>query len=314
VDENIMTKRILVTGGTGMVGSALRELLPEAIYLSSKDGDLRDQKITNDIFEKLQPEIVIHLAGKVGGVKANLTYLGDFFYDNIMINTNVLEACKKFKVEKALSMLSTCVYPDDTTYPLMEEQIHNGMPHHTNYAYACAKRMLDIQSRAYRDQYGSNFITVIPNNLFGINDNFDLDNSHVLPAIIRKIYEGKRFNKDVVLWGDGTPLREFTYSCDMAKIILFLIKEYDDREPINVGNTKEYSIKEVAEIIASIYDYKEPIIWDTLKPPGQFRKPSSNEKLLELGWSSDNYTDIHISLKKVCDWFAKEYKHTRGVK
>lgn len=309
-----MTKRILVTGGTGMVGSALREVLPEAIYLSSKDGDLRDQKITNDIFKKLQPEIVIHLAGKVGGVKANLTYLGDFFYDNIMINTNVLEACKKFKVEKALSMLSTCVYPDDTTYPLMEEQIHNGMPHHTNYAYACAKRMLDIQSRAYRDQYGSNFITVIPNNLFGINDNFDLDNSHVLPAIIRKIYEGKRFNKDVVLWGDGTPLREFTYSCDMAKIILFLMKEYDDREPINVGNTKEYSIKEVAEIIASIYDYKEPIIWDTLKPPGQFRKPSSNEKLLELGWSSDNYTDIHISLKKVCDWFAKEYKHTRGVK
>ncbi len=309
-----MTKRILVTGGTGMVGSALREVLPEAIYLSSKDGDLRDQKITNDIFEKLQPEIVIHLAGKVGGVKANLTYLGDFFYDNIMINTNVLEACKRFKVEKALSMLSTCVYPDDTTYPLMEEQIHNGMPHHTNYAYACAKRMLDIQSRAYRDQYGSNFITVIPNNLFGINDNFDLDNSHVLPAIIRKIYEGKRFNKDVVLWGDGTPLREFTYSCDMAKIILFLMKEYDDREPINVGNTKEYSIKEVAEIIASIYDYKEPIIWDTLKPPGQFRKPSSNEKLLELGWSSDNYTDIHISLKKVCDWFAKEYKHTRGVK
>jgi GDP-L-fucose synthase len=314
VDKNIMTKRILVTGGTGMVGSALREVLPEAIYLSSKDGDLRDQKITNDIFEKLQPEIVIHLAGKVGGVKANLTYLGDFFYDNIMINTNVLEACKKFKVEKALSMLSTCVYPDDTTYPLMEEQIHNGMPHHTNYAYACAKRMLDIQSRAYRDQYGSNFITVIPNNLFGMNDNFDLDNSHVLPAIIRKIYEGKRFNKDVVLWGDGTPLREFTYSCDMAKIILFLMKEYDDREPINVGNTKEYSIKEVAEIIASIYDYKEPIIWDTLKPPGQFRKPSSNEKLLELGWSSDNYTDIHISLKKVCDWFAKEYKHTRGVK
>lgn len=309
-----MTKRILVTGGTGMVGSALREVLPEAIYLSSKDGDLRDQKITNDIFEKLQPEIVIHLAGKVGGVKANLTYLGDFFYDNIMINTNVLEACKKFKVKKVLSMLSTCVYPDDTTYPLMEEQIHNGMPHHTNYAYACAKRMLDIQSRAYRDQYGSNFITVIPNNLFGINDNFDLDNSHVLPAIIRKIYEGKRFNKDVVLWGDGTPLREFTYSCDMAKIILFLMKEYDDREPINVGNTKEYSIKEVAEIIASIYNYKEPIIWDTLKPPGQFRKPSSNEKLLELGWSSDNYTDIHISLKKVCDWFAKEYKHTRGVK
>ena len=231
-----------------------------------------------------------------------------------MINTNVLEACKKFKVEKVLSMLSTCVYPDDTTYPLVEEQIHNGMPHHTNYAYACAKRMLDIQSRAYRDQYGCNFITVIPNNLFGINDNFDLDNSHVLPAIIRKIYEGKRFNKDVVLWGDGTPLREFTYSCDMAKLILFLMKEYNDREPINVGNTKEYSIKEVAEMIASIYDYRDPIIWDTSKPPGQFRKPSSNEKLLELGWSQDDYADTHISLKKVCDWFAKEYKHTRGVK
>tara|TARA_R110000824_G_scaffold331078_1_gene517841 strand:+ start:18319 stop:19248 length:930 start_codon:yes stop_codon:yes gene_type:complete len=309
-----MTKRILVTGGSGMVGYALREMLPEAVYLSSKDGDLRDQKITNDIFERYQPEIVIHMAGKVGGVKANMTYLGDFFYDNIMINTNVLEACRKFKIEKVLSMLSTCVYPDETTYPLVEEQIHNGMPHHTNYAYACAKRMLDIQSRAYRDQHGCNFITVIPNNLFGINDNFDLENSHVLPAIIRKIYEGKKFNKEVVLWGDGTPLREFTYSSDMAKLILFLIENYDEPEPINVGNTKEYSIKEVAEIIASIYDYRDTIVWDTSKPPGQFRKPSSNKKLLDLGWSQKNYTDLYIALEKVCKWFEKEYKYTRGVR
>ena len=163
----------------------------------------------------------------MGGLKANLNNLGSFYYENIIINSNVLEASRKFNVKKVVSLLSTCVYPDKITYPLTEEQIHNGKPHDSNYGYAYAKRMLDVQSQAYRDQYGCNFITAIPNNLFGENDNFDLENSHLIPAIIRKVHEAKMNNSDIILWGDGSPLREFTYSKDLAKIILFLLNNYD---------------------------------------------------------------------------------------
>ena len=309
-----MLKSVLVTGGTGMLGNALQDVLPSAKYLSSKDGDLRDRRQTEAIFEKYNPDIVVHMAGRVGGIKANMNHLGEFYYDNIMINTNVLEASRKYNVQKVLSVLSTCVYPDDIRYPLTEDQIHNGRPHHSNYAYAHAKRMLDVQSRAYRQQYGCNFITVVPNNLFGIHDNFDLQNSHVLPAMIRKIYEAKKYGRPVTLWGDGSPLREFTFSHDMAKIIVFLLENYNDANPINVGNTKEYSIREVAEIIAKIYDYDGEIIWDTSGPPGQFRKPSSNKSLLDLGFSEDNYTEFNTAIRTVCEWFEKHYEEVRGVK
>ena len=309
-----MKKSILITGGTGMLGHALNNILHTGVFLSSKDGDLRDKRQTEAIFEKYKPEVVIHMAGKVGGIKANMNHLGEFYYDNIMINTNVLEASRKYDVQKVLSVLSTCVYPDDIKYPLTEEQIHNGRPHHSNYAYAHAKRMLDVQSRAYRQQYGCNFITVVPNNLFGIHDNFDLQNSHVLPAMIRKIYEAKRYNRSVTLWGDGSPLREFTFSHDMAKIIMFLLENYNEPSPINVGNTKEYSIREVAEIIAKIYEYDGEIIWDTSGPPGQFRKPSSNQNLLNLGFSEDSYTDFNTAIRAVCEWFKNNYEEARGVK
>ena len=306
-------KKILITGASGMVGQALRNVLLSAVYLSSNDADLRNKQETEDIFSEYAPEIVVHLAGRVGGIKANMNHLGEFYYDNIMINTNVLEACRKFKVEKTLSILSTCVYPDTATYPLTEEQIHNGRPHHSNYAYAHAKRMLDVQSRAYHDQYGCNFITAIPNNLFGMHDNFDLENSHVLPAMIRKFYEAKRDDKSVILWGDGSPLREFTYSGDMAKIIVFLLENYEDQDPINVGNTIEHSIKAVTKMISEIYDFKGEIIWDTSGPPGQFRKPSDNSKLIKMGWPEQEYTDFYNALKTVCKWFEHNYDIAKGV-
>ena len=184
-------KNILVTGGTGMVGVALQKLIPDAIFIGSKHFDLKSKEEVSKMFAYYEPEYVIHLAAKVGGVKANKDFLADFYYDNIMINTNVLECAKDYKVKKLLSLLSTCIYPDSVCYPLLEKNIHEGEPHESNFAYAYAKRMLDVQSRAYREQHGCNFITAVPNNLFGENDNFDYNNSHVIPAIIRKIYEAK---------------------------------------------------------------------------------------------------------------------------
>ena len=229
------------------------------------------------------------------------------------MNTNVLEACRLVKVEKLVSFLSTCIFPDKVEYPLTEDKIHFGAPHSSNYGYAYAKRMLDVQSRAYRKQYGCNFITAIPNNLFGENDNFDLENSHVVPAMIRKMYEAKLNDEDVTLWGDGSPLREFTYSKDLAEILLFLLEHYDEEGPINVGNTNEISIKEVAETIAGILDFKGQIVWDITKPKGQFRKPSDNSKLLELGWREENYTNFRKALTNVCQYVILKYPHLRGV-
>ena len=260
------------------------------------------------------PQAVIQLAAKVGGIKANMENQGDFYTVNSLINTNVLKAAKDFRVQKVLSLLSTCIYPDDVCYPLTEDQIHKGPPHDSNYAYAHAKRMLDIQSRAYRDQCGCNFITAVPNNLFGENDNFDLENSHVLPAIIRKIHEAKIKREDIILWGDGTPLREFTYSQDLAEILLLLIDKYDDESPINVGNTKEVSIKEAAETICDIMNFKGNIIWDTSKPKGQHRKPSDNSKLINLGWKQKDYTDFKKALTKTCKWVILNYPNIRGIK
>jgi GDP-L-fucose synthase len=171
--------------------------------------------------------------------------------------------------------------------------------------------MLDVQSRAYRKQYGCNFITAVPNNLFGENDNFDLEDSHVIPAMIRKFHEASVNNENVYLWGDGTPLREFTYSKDLANILMLLIKEYDDEDPINVGNTEEHSIKEVAEMIAKIMRYDGEIIWQTDKPKGQYRKPSDNAKLREI--CEVHYTDFEQALTNACEWFIMNYPNVRGI-
>ena len=310
-----MKRNILVTGGTGMIGKALQGVLgKEAVYLSSIDCDLTDYNQTLETFRKYNPNYVIHLAAKVGGIVANMNHLGDFFRENVLINTNVLEASRLCGVNKVVSMLSTCIYPDQCKYPLSETDIHNGPPHYSNYAYAHAKRMLDIQSKAYREQYGCNYVTVVPNNLFGKHDNFDLENSHVLPALIRKFYEATENNKDVVLWGSGTPLREFTYSDDLAKLLVFLLENYNEPEPINVGNTKEISIKDIANMISDIIGFKGKVKWDTTRPDGQLRKPSNGTKLASYGWKQSRYTDHRTALKETCKWFIENYPNVRGIK
>jgi len=307
--------KILITGGTGMVGTAFKNIKTEheLILVGSREYDLESWYDTLCMVERIRPDAIIHLAAKVGGIKANMENQGDFYTINANINTNVLKAAKNMKVGKVISLLSTCIYPDKVNYPLTEDQIHAGPPHNSNYAYAYAKRMLDIQSRAYRDQYGCNFITAVPNNLFGENDNFDLENSHVIPALIRKMHEASMAGTDVTLWGDGSPLREFTYSQDLAEILLFLLEHYNEEGPINIGNTNEISIKEVAEMIAEILKFEGEIIWDITKPKGQLRKPSDNARLLELGWREENYTNFRKALTNVCQHVILKYPYLRGV-
>jgi GDP-L-fucose synthase len=307
-------KSLLVTGGSGMVGEAMKKEIPGAAFPTSKKMNLLDIDSTYDYLSKNNFDSVIHLAAKVGGVKANTDYVGDFYCDNTKINTNLLENCMKTGVSKVVSILSTCVYPDSVTYPLTEDQLHLGPPHTSNFGYAYSKRMLDVQSRAYRRQYGCNYVCAIPNNLYGENDNFHLEDSHVIPALIRKVYEAKVNNlPEVEVWGDGTPLREFTYSGDVAKILLFLEKNYDGSEPINIGYTKEYSIKQVIGYICEHFEYSGRIVLNKAMPNGQYRKPSSNLNLIDLGWDPNNYTSLEDGLKKTCNWFTINYPNIRGI-
>tara|TARA_A100001037_G_C15073329_1_gene600508 strand:- start:432 stop:1409 length:978 start_codon:yes stop_codon:yes gene_type:complete len=324
--------KILVTGANGLVGYGFWDLAkkdPEKYILAGrskikycgetrKGYDLTSPTETEKLFFDYEPTHVIHLAARVGGIQANMKYAGEFFHENIMINTNVLECSRAYSVKKVVSFLSTCVYPDNAVYPLTEDQIHKGFPHSSNFSYAFAKRMADIQSRAYRKQYGSNFVTVVPNNLYGPNDYFDLENSHVIPALIRKIYEAKHNSEPqvgagVCVWGDGSPLREFTFAPDMANILLYILENYDGEDPINIGNTNEYSISDVTMLICSMLEYEGSIFWDTSKPRGQIRKPSSNQKFLDLGWKPENYTTLENGIKITCSWFEENYPNIRGA-
>ena len=297
---------IMVTGGSGLVGSTINA----DIKLSSKDADLRNWNETISIFEKYKPDEVIHCAGKVGGVGSNMNYKGEFFYDNIMINTNVLEACRITGVKKVVSFLSTCIFPDDIEYPLTEKKIHIGEPHNSNYAYAYAKRMLDIQSRAYKEQYGVNYTCVIPTNIYGPNDNFNLENGHVLPALIHKCYLAKKNNTDFVVWGSGKPLREFIYSEDVGRLTEWALNNYEEEEPIIFSTSDEISIGNVAEMVVYYMGFKGKLILDDEKPDGQFRKPSDNSKLKSY-LPDFKFTPIEKGIEKSVNWFVENYEEAR---
>ena len=315
------TPPFLVTGGSGMVGDAMKRHLPKAAYPTRKELDLSDPLVTRRELDNGNwdngPRFsgVFHLAAKVGGIKSNFEQMGDFFTENLLINTNLLKSCMLSDIPKVVSLLSTCIYPDIVRYPITEEQLHSGPPHPTNYGYSYAKRMLEVQSRAYREQYGCNFVCAVPNNLDGENDNFDLENGHAMPSLIRKIWEAKKENKpSVEVWGDGSPLREFTYSGDIAKILLFLMENYDDAQPVNIGNTEEHSIKEIVIMLCKIFEYDGKIKWNLDKPIGQHRKSTSNKRLLSLGWKEEDYTSLEDGLRKTCGWFVENYPNVRGMK
>ena len=308
--------KILVTGGTGMLGKSFQSVKTshDLVFIGSKDFDLRDPSDAWSAIGYHSPDAIIHLAARVGGVKGNTDFVGDFYLDNSMINTNLLWAAKTQKIETVLSLLSTCIYPDKATYPLTPHQMHSGEPHKSNFGYAYSKRMLEVSSRAIRLQYGFNYMTAVPNNLYGPHDNFDLENGHVIPAIIRKVWEAKHTSNPPTLWGSGKPLREFTFSQDIARALLHLVENYNDPRPINIGSTTEVSIAEVTRIICEILDYDFQLIaWDTSKPEGQFRKPSSNKEFINL-CKDFEYTSLRAGLEATCGWFVENYPNVRGMK
>jgi GDP-L-fucose synthase len=311
----------IVTGGSGLLGNAFKSMCLHCEFPDSEVLELTNRKQTLSYFNHMQDskgvESVIHLAGKVGGVKANTEFVSDFYSVNSAINNNVIDACISAKVQKLVCCLSTCIYPDEkyVSYPLTEDQLHNGPPHNSNFGYAYAKRMVDVQLRAARQQHGLKYISVVPNNMYGEHDNFDLENGHVIPSLIRKIWEAKLNNKPYFeVWGDGEIYREFTYAKDIAKIIMFCLEKYEDETPINIGSTSEYKLKDVISLIKKELDYTGEIVFDTSKPKGQVRKPSSNQKLLDLGWKKEWYTPLEIGLKNTCKWFINNYPNVRGMK
>ena len=278
--------RVYVAGNTGLVGSAIVRTLHWKGYTNilsspSHHWDLRNQMDVERFFRVNEPEYVYLAAAKVGGIGANAYYPGHFIYDNLMIQTNVIHAARKFGVKKLLFLGSSCIYPKFAEQPITEDQLLGGHLEPSNDAYAIAKIAGIKMCQAYRKQYGFNAISLMPTNLYGPNDNYDLDSSHVLPAMIRKFHEAK---DKVTLWGDGSAMREFLYVDDLAEAAFKCMVNYDSEEIINVGTGKDITIKELATTIADVVGFKGEIVWDTSKPNGTPRKVLNVDKIKSLGW------------------------------
>ena len=282
--------KIYVAGHRGLVGSALVRALEKEGYtnllLQTRDElNLLDQKAVQNFFEKEKPEYVFLAAAKVGGIMANKTYSADFIRENLLVQLNVIENSRITKVKKLLFLGSSCIYPKIAPQPIKEEYLLTGPLEETNKAYAIAKIAGITMCQSYNKQYGTNFISVMPTNLYGQGDNFDLENSHVLPALIRKFHEAKINNKEeVALWGTGSPKREFLHVDDLAEACVFLMLNYNDSEIINIGTGEDLSIAELAEKIKSVVGFDRKIVWDDTKPDGTPRKLLDVSRINNLGW------------------------------
>ena len=298
--------KIFVAGANGMVGSAIvRELQKNGyenlLLPNSKDLDLRNQEAVAAFFEKNKPEYVFLAAAKVGGIYANNTYPAEFLYDNMMIQNNVIHHAYLNNVKKLLFLGSSCIYPKFAQQPISENSLLTDTLEPTNEAYAIAKISGVEMCKFYKKQYGCQFISAMPTNLYGVNDNFNIENSHVLPALLRKFIEAKnKDEKNVTVWGTGTPLREFLYVDDLAEACLFLMLHYNEESTINVGTGVEISIKELAETIKEKVGFKGELVFDTTKPDGTPRKLLDVSKINNLGWK--HKIDLNNGIQKTIDW------------
>jgi len=313
-----MNTKIYIAGSSGMVGSAVKRQLENLgytnlIFRSSKQLDLINQAATENFFARERPEVVILSAGKVGGIQANDTYRAEFIYNNLMIEANVINASHKYGVNKLIFLGSSCIYPKLAAQPIREEELLTGYLEPTNEPYAIAKIAGIKLCENYYRQYGSNFFSVMPTNLYGIRDNFDLHTSHVVPALIRKFHEGKLNNSpEVVLWGTGKALREFLYVDDLAEAVVYLMENADaqdfysqDISHINIGTGEDIEIGKLAELIKEIVGYNGKISYDTSKPDGTPRKLLDVSRVNQLGWKHS--TTLSEGLRKTYEWFLKEH-------
>jgi len=295
--------KIYVAGHRGMVGSAIiRKLNSEGfnniVVRTSTELDLRNQQAVNDFFEAEKPDIVVLAAAKVGGIHANNVYRAEFLYDNLMIESNIIHAAYKNKAEKLLFLGSSCIYPKMADQPLKEEYLLTGELEPTNEPYAIAKIAGIKLCETYRDQYGCNFISAMPTNLYGPNDNYDLNNSHVLPALLRKFHTAKQEGTNTVeIWGTGSPKREFLHVEDLASACFFLLQNYNEKELVNIGCGEDISIKDLALTIKKVVGFEGELTFDTSKPDGTPRKLLSMDKLHGLGWK--HQIELEAGIKKV---------------
>ena len=307
-----LDSKIYVAGHRGLVGSAIVRNLQDKGYTNiicrtHKELDLTNQEAVRNFFETERPDYVFLAAAKVGGINANNTYPADFIYDNLMIQNNVIKAAHDFEVKKLLFLGSTCIYPKMAPQPIKEEYLLTGALEETNEAYAVAKIAGLEMCKFFKIQYGDNFISCMPTNLYGPNDNFDLKNSHVLPALIRKFHEAKINNSDVVeVWGTGTPLREFLYVDDMADACVFLMENYDGEGHVNIGTGEEVSIKELAETVKEVVGFDGELVFNTDMPDGTPRKLTTVDKLHGLGWK--HKVSLNEGIKLAYTWFLENYK------
>ena len=324
-----------MTGGSGLVGSALRhisglELKHQYVFASSRDCDLTDYDATLRYFRAVAPGAVIHLAAAVGGLFKNMRCKADMFETNVRINMNVLRACHELGVAKVVSCLSTCIFPDDKAKsgPIDESMLHAGPPHASNDAYAYAKRMLEVQSRCYREQHGRNYVCVIPTNIYGPHDNFHLDDAHVIPALIHKCYLAKQQGVPLVVAGSGAPLRQFIYSRDLALLLIWALEHYDGINDSNgndsngndsgtlilsVDPADEISIAQVVRHIADIIGLDNDIVYDMSQPDGQFKKTADNAKFKRLYGDEAPFafTPIRRGIRDTVQWFVQNYHNAR---
>jgi GDP-L-fucose synthase len=305
----VAASKILITGSSGFLGSAVLRQADSFNLITprSKDYDLVDNKSCNILFEN-NPDIdtVIHLAATCGGIQANQKNPGKYFYDNMSMGLNIIECCRKFNVNKLVLVGTVCSYPKYCSIPFKEQDLWNGFPEETNAPYGIAKKSLYIMADAYSRQYGLDVTILIPSNLYGPNDHFEEDKSHVIPAIIQKIYNAKRYNQDLIVWGDGSATRDFLYVDDAASAIVKSIAINTGTQPINLGSNQEVSIKTLVEQVCSLMEYDGKIIWDTTKPNGQPRRLIDCSLAKNtLGWSST--TNFTTGLKNTIKYYHENY-------